>query len=1558
MSHKKISKQSAIFYLLAFLAPIGIYSIIILIYQFGLGKLYVKSFSYLRIPMLGISSISFAYYLRHTNMFRLTDRLPQFFLSISYGLSSYILAQENNILILLAYSLFPILFLSYEWMISDQKHIPFIIGNAILLLVCPIAGIPVTILLYLLSFFELSLHKRFHFGDFLHTTGNFLLSILTGSFGIVFYLAPYYADHTLFAYEGFQISHDFTFFLSRFLPGNMPAQQFLFTTNKIDLYFGLTSMTFAVLFFFQGNISLRKRAYYAIFTLILIAGIELSPIRYLLNLLITSEKDTIVFSFSLIFWALRLACESLSKAAYTGKLPVIIATGILFVINVTSWCFVQHNFLLWMLIIHIILWSMILISLLCIRTKNINIFHKFLFCVILLELCFNTAIITNSKARPKSASTHAALFCQQDKKSTVTNDKGTEQKQDSVDTNSSETTENTLIYSENSTTSQVPEEPSFHLTTQEYQDYVQEHTNKIANEVLADLDNSNFIKKNDKEYKDFILSNSFERINILCHQLDIPDNLFTPCNVILDFPKNPDYTITDLGHQIYHITCPAKEKVSYGFIPYSIHLEQDTKDPVYMFDNISGNMIELDEPLLSGHQYTYQQTVSTKEIASTSIACQILCYSMDMDVFQQISDLLQKADAAKTEDSQPSYLTYDIIGVVCSYIGGMILLLLLFYNEKEQIYQHLYQVRIRMTNAKIIHKLASHINRNKVYYLSFLLPAMLFLCIYIYTDCMPFGPNSIFDGDGYAQVLPELMDYHYNALDHNTYLSMQAGYAANTYSNNTLITVYQLYQYLSPSQIIILQHLLLMLGVGLSGVSMVFYLVHRSTRPVSKRDLRLLFPAIIYSANAFMLRCHSFTSWYSVYLFLPVLLILFQRLLIQKKWFAYTALLALSIILLLQTSLYVCIFLVICFFCHSFDSIKDFLAKGIRFAWASLLAAGCGFFIIGNTIIATQQVGAFDLDNAFPLPGFHGNFLTEWKNYMIYSPSTFASRNNGDLFAYCGIITLLLTAVYFISKKYNWQEKIRRLIPILFLSISFNGKILSYLWNGMHYQSNVPNRYTFLLMFLLAETAYDGIAALQEQSRRSYSRIIIGITLFFLCCQSYSDGNTNNAFLATMLLCLFYLCLHLWSRNRHSVPYTAILLCLALVELYSNGLFTAKHWSYKSIQRLGDYENFIQNATSDPQSGMEFYRCIFPGEGMYNAGKIYHAYSNGSFSSYLSKYQINLNRSYGFQNGGNYIDSRFASDQMGLALSSTRYIFVYVYNAAAIPDLSRYRYIGYSDGFYVYENPNYLSLGFRVPESALHYNEKYENVLSQLPIHYYNFLAKEFLAQDQNMYALHAIDLKEESTEEADTFYITDEQNQVLTYQEAVKRFLNQTNDNNKIKLKLHINYSVPCDGYLYLYADQIISLEYVHRGETYHTTISFPNADNLVKEMYYLGVSKENVFQEFYQNARQNQLEQIEIKNDTITGTTNYDQEGYTMLSIPYDKGWTAYIDGKEVDIENPYDAGIYIKTPAGKHTLSLRFEPYRMKTCQRITGIFWIFTLLLALCGHIRQKRISRNS
>ena len=48
----------------------------------------------------------------------------------------------------------------------------------------------------------------------------------------------------------------------------------------------------------------------------------------------------------------------------------------------------------------------------------------------------------------------------------------------------------------------------------------------------------------------------------------------------------------------------------------------------------------------------------------------------------------------------------------------------------------------------------------------------------------------------------------------------------------------------------------------------------------------------------------------------------------------------------------------------------------------------------------------------------------------------------------------------------------------------------------------------------------------------------------------------------------------------------------------------------------------------------------------------------------------------------------------------------------------------------------------------------------------------------------------------------------------------------------------------------------------------------------------------------------------------------GYFVTSIPYEKGYSLYIDGKKTDIEVVNKAFIGAKIKKGKHTIVLKYE------------------------------------
>ena len=67
--------------------------------------------------------------------------------------------------------------------------------------------------------------------------------------------------------------------------------------------------------------------------------------------------------------------------------------------------------------------------------------------------------------------------------------------------------------------------------------------------------------------------------------------------------------------------------------------------------------------------------------------------------------------------------------------------------------------------------------------------------------------------------------------------------------------------------------------------------------------------------------------------------------------------------------------------------------------------------------------------------------------------------------------------------------------------------------------------------------------------------------------------------------------------------------------------------------------------------------------------------------------------------------------------------------------------------------------------------------------------------------------------------------------------------------------------------------------------------------------------------------MENVEVFGDKLTGTIN-SNGGYLILSIPYDKGFTVKVDGKEVLYEKVNTSFIGFKVSSGKHDIEITFD------------------------------------
>ena len=65
---------------------------------------------------------------------------------------------------------------------------------------------------------------------------------------------------------------------------------------------------------------------------------------------------------------------------------------------------------------------------------------------------------------------------------------------------------------------------------------------------------------------------------------------------------------------------------------------------------------------------------------------------------------------------------------------------------------------------------------------------------------------------------------------------------------------------------------------------------------------------------------------------------------------------------------------------------------------------------------------------------------------------------------------------------------------------------------------------------------------------------------------------------------------------------------------------------------------------------------------------------------------------------------------------------------------------------------------------------------------------------------------------------------------------------------------------------------------------------------LYYLNM---DAFKKAIDKLNDHQLEDVKVHKNKVSGTIDVDKNSTMFLSIPYEKGWNVYVDGKKVILE-----------------------------------------------------------
>ncbi len=120
--------------------------------------------------------------------------------------------------------------------------------------------------------------------------------------------------------------------------------------------------------------------------------------------------------------------------------------------------------------------------------------------------------------------------------------------------------------------------------------------------------------------------------------------------------------------------------------------------------------------------------------------------------------------------------------------------------------------------------------------------------------------------------------------------------------------------------------------------------------------------------------------------------------------------------------------------------------------------------------------------------------------------------------------------------------------------------------------------------------------------------------------------------------------------------------------------------------------------------------------------------------------------------------------------------------------------------------------------------------------------------------------------------------------------------------------------------------------------TISFSDAGLYSVDSIRVIAQPMDSFGEKTDKLKEDVLENVSVETNLITGDITLEEPKILCLSVPYSKGWTAYVDGEEREILKANIMYSALELTAGEHKVELRYNTPGFKVGAMISFVGWI--------------------
>lgn len=500
-------------------------------------------------------------------------------------------------------------------------------------------------------------------------------------------------------------------------------------------------------------------------------------------------------------------------------------------------------------------------------------------------------------------------------------------------------------------------------------------------------------------------------------------------------------------------------------------------------------------------------------------------------------------------------------------------------------------------------RLKSHFDKNGYLYCAFIIPVALFWMVFIIMKTYPFGNGSALVLDLNGQYV-----YFFEALRKAVYGDASLLYSWCGTMGGEFVGIYAYYLASPLSYLVALfpqtamtEAILFieLLKCGLCGVTMAFYL--RKTRPKANEMITISI-SVMYALCAYVVVYGHNMMWMDSLIWLPLLVYGIEQLITRGNFRLFTVALAMTVLSNFYIGYMVCIFTAVYFFYYYFfasDGKNNYLGERKHFIKSILRIAGAAVtaLLIACVIILPIYYSLSLGKNEFSNPDYSFKFKFNPLEFIskLFIASYDTVRPEGNPFTYCGMLTLVLVPVYFISARVSRRQKIGAAAILLFFFLSMIISPLDMAWHGFQNPNWLNYRYSFMFSFILLVLAHRALELFHTVRLKktiiiaAVWAVLVGICALTMDDDFFTESITRRMIffvaIPIIMLVIYEILHHMLLKDRlNSVVRSSVLTTLSIVicfEMFIGCLL--------GTTSLNEDVTFSPKYTADSGKGLEGY---------------------------------------------------------------------------------------------------------------------------------------------------------------------------------------------------------------------------------------------------------------------------------------------------------------------------------------------------------------------------------